>query len=82
MPAGVTAAAVAQAGDVAHEDLVGAEAVPIRASRRRARDPPPGRGLYQLAQHDYKPIPLKRAKLGPATCRIIGQRPSGGGPAG
>ncbi len=32
----------------------------------------PGRGLYQLAQHDYKPIPPKRAKLGPATCRILG----------
>jgi len=31
-------------------------------------------GLYQLAQHDYNPIPIppKRAKLGPATCRILG----------
>ena len=82
MPAGVTAAAVAEAGDVSDEDLVGAEAVPIRASRRRARDPPPGRGLYQLAQHDYKPIPPKRAKLGPATCRILGSALAAGVPRG
>ena len=49
-----------------------AEPVPVGAAGRRVGDPLPGRGLYQLAQHDYKPIPPKRAKLGAATCRILG----------
>ena len=53
-PGGV-AAAVPEAGLMADEDLAGAEAVPVRASRRRVGDPLPGRGLYQLAQHDEKP---------------------------
>ena len=45
-------------------------------------DPLPGRGLYQLAQHDYKPIPPKRAKLRPATCRILGSALAAGVPRG
>ena len=45
-------------------------------------DPLPGRGLYQLAQHEYKPIPPKRAKLGPATCRILGSALAAGVPRG
>ena len=53
-PRGVPAA-VPEAGLMADEDLAGAEAVPVRASRRRVGDPLPGRGLYQLAQHDEKP---------------------------
>ena len=55
-----------------NEHFAGAEGVAVRASCRRVDDPLPGRGLYQLAQHDYKPIPPKRAKLAPATCRILG----------
>jgi hypothetical protein len=52
--------------------VVWAEGMSVGAARRRVNDPLPGRGLYQLAQHDYKPIPPKRAKLGPATGRILG----------
>ena len=37
------------------QDLAGAEGVSVRASGRRVGDPLPGRRLYQLAQHDYKP---------------------------
>jgi hypothetical protein len=55
MPAGVPASAVSEAGDVADEDLVRAEWVSVGTMCRRAGDPLPGRGLYQLAQHDYKP---------------------------
>jgi len=40
---------------VADEYLIRAERVPVRAPGRRAGDPLPGRGLYQLAQHDEKP---------------------------
>jgi HK97 family phage major capsid protein len=49
-PGGVPAA-VSEAGDVPDEDLIGAEAVPVGASRRRVGDPLPVRGLHQLAQH-------------------------------
>jgi hypothetical protein len=34
------------------EDLIRAESVPVRAARRRVRDPRPGRRLHQLTQHD------------------------------
>ena len=34
------------------EDLAGAEAVSVRAMRGRVGDPPPGRRLYQFAQHN------------------------------
>jgi len=44
-------AAVAEAGLMAHEDLAGAEGVPVRASRRRAGHPLAVRRLHQLAQH-------------------------------
>ena len=44
-------AAVAEADDVADEDLIGAEAVPVRASRMWSGDPLPGRGLHELDQH-------------------------------
>jgi hypothetical protein len=48
-------AAVAEAGLMADEDLPGAELVAVGAAGRRMGDPLPGRGLYQLAQHDEKP---------------------------
>ena len=47
-------ATVAEACLMAYEDLVRAEGMPVRASRRRVRDPLPGRRLHRLAQHDYK----------------------------
>jgi hypothetical protein len=40
VPGGVSAAAVAEAGDVADEDLVGAEGAAIRATRWWVGDPP------------------------------------------
>ena len=49
------AAAEPEARLMADEDLAGSEAVSVRATRRRVGDPLPGRGLYQLAQHDEKP---------------------------
>jgi hypothetical protein len=49
-PGGVSAA-VAEARLMTHQDLVGAEGVSVWASRRWVRDPLPGRGLRQLAQH-------------------------------
>ena len=39
------------------DDRAGAELVAVRATRRRVGDPLPGRGLHQLAQHNYKPMP-------------------------
>ncbi len=53
-PGGVTAA-VAEAGLMTDEDLTGAEAVAVGASRRRVDDPLAGRRLYKFAQHAYKP---------------------------
>ena len=45
VPGGVSAAAVAEAGDVSDKDLIGSEGVPIRASRRWVGvDLPPNRG--------------------------------------
>ena len=46
MPAGMTASAVSEAGDVSDEDLIQTETVSVRASGRHVRDPLPGRGLY------------------------------------
>jgi hypothetical protein len=51
MPAGVPAAAVAEAGDVSDEDLVWAEGVPVWASARRSGDPFAIRGLHEFTQH-------------------------------
>ena len=45
MPGGVFAAAVAEAGGVADEDLVRAARVAVGASRRWVGDPLPARGL-------------------------------------
>jgi hypothetical protein len=50
------------------EDLIRAECVPVRATRRRVRDPLAVRGPHQLAQHDYKPTtehPAAAVGLGP-----------------
>ena len=49
-------AAVPEAGLVADQDLVGAERVPVRASRWRVGDPIPGGRLHQLAQHPNQPM--------------------------
>ena len=49
-PGGVSAA-VAEAGLVPDQHLVGSEDVPVGASARRVGDPLPTGGLYQLAQH-------------------------------
>ena len=51
------AAAVPETGLMADEHLAGAPSgMPVRATRRRAGNPLPGRGLYQLAQHDQQPM--------------------------
>jgi len=50
VPAGVSAA-VAEAGDMADEDLVRAERVTVRAAARRPRHPLAIRGLNKVAQH-------------------------------
>ena len=60
MSTGVSAAAMAEAGDVPDEDLVRAEAVRIGASRRWVGDPLPGRRLNQLAQHGLEPTTHQR----------------------
>ena|SRR6476661_1341403 len=49
-------AAVPEASLMAYENLIGAELVTVRASRRRVGDPVPGGGLNQIAQHGMKPI--------------------------
>jgi hypothetical protein len=58
-PGGV-AADVTEAGLMTDEHLVRAESVPVGAARRWVRDPLPGRGLNQFAQHDYKPSSVRR----------------------
>jgi len=57
MPAGVPAAAVSEAGDMANEDLVRAERMDVGTSRRRMGDPLAGRGLHEVADHPIKPRP-------------------------
>jgi hypothetical protein len=59
MPTGVPAAAVTEASDMSHEDLIRAERVPVRAPGRRAGDPLPG-GLYQFAQAQWKLTSTRR----------------------
>jgi hypothetical protein len=56
VPAGVSTSAVSEAGDVSDEDLIRAEGVAVRASRRWSGDPLPVRGLSQIAQYAYKPM--------------------------
>jgi len=74
---GGVSAAVAGARDVSDEDLIRAQCVPVRASRRQARDPLAVRGLHQLAQHDCRSIPPKPGEARPGHLSDIGQRPSG-----
>ena len=59
VPAGVSAA-VAEAGDMADEDLVRAERVTVRAAARRPRHPLAIRGLNKVAQHDYNRMSADR----------------------
>ena len=54
-PCGVPAA-VAEAGLVPYEDLVGAEGVAVGAALRWVGDPVPGGGLNQIAQRGMKAI--------------------------
>ena len=66
-PGGVPAA-MPEAELVADQDLIRAERVPVRTSRRWVCDPLPGRRLHQLAQHILKPTtehPAAAAGLGP-----------------
>jgi hypothetical protein len=74
-PRGVPAA-VTEAGLVAEQDLVRAEGVTVGAARRWLRDPLPGRGLHQLAQHACKPRRPKRGAAPPGYMSDIGQRHS------
>jgi hypothetical protein len=53
-PGGVPAA-VTETSLMAHQPLLRAKAVPVRASRRRVGDPLPVRGLNQIAQHPHEP---------------------------
>jgi hypothetical protein len=57
MPAGVPTAAVTEAGDVADQDLIRAECVPVWAARRRAGHPLAVGRLDQLAEHNQKGKP-------------------------
>jgi hypothetical protein len=52
-PGGVPAA-VTEAGSMAYKNFARAEAVTVRASRRRVGDPLPGGGPYELAEHAQK----------------------------
>jgi hypothetical protein len=80
-PGGVPAA-VPETRLMPYQDFAGAKEVAVRAASRRMRDPLPGRGLYELAQHDYKAYAAQRAKLGPAACRILGSALAAGVPRG
>ena len=51
MPTGVPSTAVTEAGDMANENLAGAESVPVRASRRWVGHPLPAAVLHEIAQH-------------------------------
>ena len=62
MPAGVSAAAVAEAGNVADEDLVRAERMPVRAAARRSGDPFAVSRLNQVAQHSTEHMLRRRMR--------------------
>ena len=49
-------AAVPETGLMADENFAGTEAASVGAVARRVGDTLPGRGLHQLAQHDFQPI--------------------------
>jgi len=55
MPAGVPAAAVAEAGDMPDEDLIRAERVAVRAATRWPGNPLAIRGLRKVTEHDSQP---------------------------
>ena len=48
------AIAVTKAYHAPDKDLMRAEAVPVGAAGRWMRDPLPGRGLYELTQHNLE----------------------------
>ena len=58
VPAHMPAAAVPEAGDMPDEDLVRAEWVSVRATRRRAGHPLAIRRLKKIAQHNQKGKPI------------------------
>jgi hypothetical protein len=61
MPAGVTAAAVSEAGYVTDENLVRAEAVAVRAAGRRMRDPlPAAKQLHDSREFAENPLDAER----------------------
>ena len=55
MPAGVSASAVAEAGDMPDEDLIRAERVAVRAATRWPGNPLAIRGLRKVTEHDSQP---------------------------
>jgi hypothetical protein len=59
MPACVPTSAVSEADDMPDEDLIRTEGMHVGASAWCVGDPLPGRGLYQLGQHDYKPSSVR-----------------------
>ena len=62
VPAGMPAAAVAEAGDVSDEDLIRAERVPVRAPRRWLGYPLPAAVLDEVADHPIKPRAAQHAR--------------------
>ncbi len=79
VPAGVPAA-VAEAGDMPDEDLVGAEGVSVRASQQRVGNPLPAIVCTSSPSTTTSLFRPKGAKLGPATCRILGSALAAGVP--
>jgi hypothetical protein len=57
---------------MAHQHLLWPESVPVRAARRRLGDPLPGRGLHQLAQHDFEVIRSVCQTGGIRICQLTG----------
>jgi hypothetical protein len=61
-PAGVSTPAVAEASNVADEDLVRAERMPVRAAARRSGDPFAVSRLNQVAQHSTEHMLRRRMR--------------------
>ena len=62
VPGGVPTAAVAEASNVADEDLVRAERMPVRAAARRSGDPFAVSRLNQVAQHSTEHMLRRRMR--------------------
>ena len=71
---GSVSTAVTETGLMAYKNFAGTEAVTVGTVARRVGDPLPGRGLHQLAQHDYQPMVSRDSRAPPA-----GEMPSRSG---